>query len=164
MQRIILLRFCSKLPQRYVTCASSSLSEIRPGIIKKKAGDIVAYYEDCIGITELQKARNEVTQWEERLYQAQSERRQKQADIKRIQTRLKEIHGELDRTARGEDKYLHLITEEHSAIKEEQRLLTTFEEFENKEREAFSMLSNRVSIFKFSFNLGFFSGSRKSRT
>jgi hypothetical protein len=43
-------------------------------------------------------------QCEERLYQAQQLRREKQAEIKAIHQRLKDIHFELDRTPRGEDK------------------------------------------------------------
>lgn len=43
-------------------------------------------------------------------------------------------------------RYLHLLTEEHAAIKKEQLLLSIFEELENKERESFNMLSSKVSF------------------
>src|SRR4051812_34066972 len=85
-------------------------------------------------------------QCEDLLLQAQQNRRQKQGDLKRLQQRLKEIHTELDRTNRGEDKYLHLLTEEHKSIKLESTLLADFEAMENAEREAFHQLSNRVRV------------------
>jgi hypothetical protein len=65
-----------------------------------------------------------------------------------LQARLKDIHGELDRTPRGDDRYLYLITEEHAAIKKENALLDEFELLENCEREAFHELSNKVRIIR----------------
>lgn len=50
----------------------------------------------------LNKANN--LQCEERLSKAQIARREKQTEITKIQNRLKEIHAELDRTSRGEDR------------------------------------------------------------
>ncbi|PIO66968.1 hypothetical protein TELCIR_11306 [Teladorsagia circumcincta] len=41
-------------------------------------------------------------------------------------------------------RYLHLLTEEHAAIKKERSLLEEFEGLEAAEREAFHQLSNRV--------------------
>lgn len=79
--------------------------------------------------------------------QAQILRRDKQINLKQIQTRINDIHTELDRTARGDDRYLHLLTEQHKAIKNEQNLLSEFETMENMEREAFRTLSNKVILF-----------------
>ncbi|KAI6206675.1 hypothetical protein M3Y94_00939400 [Aphelenchoides besseyi] len=90
----------------------------------------VAYYNDLIGITECESA----------LSDAQQHRRQKQFELRKLQTRLKDIHGELDRTPRGSDRYLHLVTEEHGAIKQEQKLMDEFEQFEDRKREAFHQL------------------------
>jgi phosphatidate phosphatase PAH1 len=113
--------------------------------LRRSLDAAVTYYEDVIGLSEIQRARHDVVQAEERLSQAQLQRRQKQQELKKIQNRLKDIHSELDRTPRGEDRYLHLITEEHAAIKNEQSLLQQFEQVENTEREAFHWLSNKVS-------------------
>ncbi|KAH7729477.1 hypothetical protein AAVH_02952 [Aphelenchoides avenae] len=112
--------------------------------VKRRLDRTVAYYEDVIGISEIQKARNEVVRSEERLSSAQLQRREKQHELKKLQNRLKEIHSELDRTPRGDDRYLHLITEEHAAIKAERGLLDQFEQLENAEREAFHTLSNKL--------------------
>lgn len=101
-------------------------------------------YEDFIGVRAVKDAQAHVMKWEERLSDAQLLRRDKQAELKNIQGRLKEIHFDLDRTSRGEDKYLELLTEEHATIKKERALLETFEGYESAEREAFHQLSIRV--------------------
>ena len=70
-------------------------------------------------------------------------RREQQSEIRNLQSQLKEIHLDLDRTSRGEDKYLQLITEEHKLIKKERELLRGSEELENIERDTFHQLSMR---------------------
>lgn len=57
---------------------------------------------------------------------------------------MHELHIELDRIPRGDDKYLALITHEHSVIKEEKRLKEEFQQFEKDERENFAILSHAV--------------------
>ncbi|CAD5225587.1 unnamed protein product [Bursaphelenchus xylophilus] len=114
--------------------------------VKGSVDKAVAYYYDVIGITEVTKAKADVIQWEQRLSEAQLARRQKQFELRKLQARLKEIHNELDRTPRGQDRYLHLITEEHENIKKEHNLMEEFEILENNEREAFHQLSNKVRV------------------
>ncbi|PAV60743.1 hypothetical protein WR25_25413 [Diploscapter pachys] len=101
-------------------------------------------YEEFLGIKAVKDAQAEVMKWEEKLSQAQMIRRVKQAELNGIQSRLKEIHFDLDRTSRGEDKYLQLLTEEHAIIKKERELISEFAGLETAEREAFHQLSNRV--------------------
>ncbi|VDM53553.1 unnamed protein product [Angiostrongylus costaricensis] len=112
--------------------------------LRHRIDALVSSYEDFIGVKAVKEAHAGVMMWEEKLSQAQLARRNKQAEIKSVQSRLKEIHAELDRTSRSEDKYLHLLTEEHAAIKKERILLEDFEGLEAAEREAFYQLSNRV--------------------
>ncbi|VDK52388.1 unnamed protein product [Anisakis simplex] len=104
----------------------------------------VQYYEDLIGLTAVRKAQEEVLECENALHVAQKLRRNKQTEIKSLQGRLKDIHTELDRTSRGEDRYLDLLTEEHATIKKERKLMEEFELAEASERDAFQVLSARV--------------------
>ncbi|KHN78714.1 Coiled-coil domain-containing protein 51 [Toxocara canis] len=112
--------------------------------LTKPIESAIQYYEDFIGLTAVRKAQEEVIQCENHLSAAQKLRREKQTEIKSLQGRLKDIHTELDRTSRGEDKYLDLLTEEHSTIKRERRLMEEFEQAEAAERDAFHALSARV--------------------
>src|SRR3569832_2455127 len=61
-----------------------------------------------------------------------------------IQLKLKEIHVELDKTSRGEDQYLHLLTHEHALIKKERSFMDEFKRMERAERDCFTLLSNRL--------------------
>ncbi|VDL71452.1 unnamed protein product [Nippostrongylus brasiliensis] len=74
------------------------------GGLRQKLESCVEAYEDFIGIKAVKDAQAGVMMWEEKLSDAQLARREKQAEIKSLQSRLKEIHTELDRTSRGEDK------------------------------------------------------------
>ena len=58
-----------------------------------------------------------------------------QTAINDVQAKLKSIRSELERTARGDDKYLALGTEEHSIIKEEFSLASQLENVERLEKE-----------------------------
>ena len=51
---------------------------------------------------------------------------------------------ELEKTHRGEDRYLVLVTQEHNVLKEERGYMEAFSAFEKGEREYFSALSNAV--------------------
>ncbi|CAJ0579643.1 unnamed protein product, partial [Mesorhabditis spiculigera] len=137
------------LAQRFISTSLLRRAEaleapVEPGKLRRKVEGVVDAYEDYIGIKAVKLAQAEVMEWENRLSDAQIVRREKQAEIKSIQRNLKDIHNEMDRTSRGEDRYLHLLTEEHQLIKKEKALLEAFEGHETAEREAFHQLSNRV--------------------
>jgi len=104
----------------------------------------ITQFEKIIGLAEVKQAQNDVVLSEQQFSEAQLLRRDKQLGLKKIQSRLNDIHSELDRTPRGDDRYLHLLTEEHAAIKQEKALLAEFEAIESAEREAFHILSNKV--------------------
>ena len=55
-----------------------------------------------------------------------------------------DIHVELEKTHRGEDRYLVLVTQEHQVLKDEKSLQDEFKMLEKSERECFSALSNAV--------------------
>ena len=50
----------------------------------------------------------------------------------------------MERTPRGDDKYLELVTQEHTFIKEELSLLHTYQGLERNERSSFKLLSVAV--------------------
>ena len=83
--------------------------------------------------------------FQEKLFvDSQERRRGTQMSINEVQAKLKSIRSELERTARGDDKYLALVTEEHSIIKEEFSLASQLENVERLEKEKFSRLTRAV--------------------
>jgi len=101
-------------------------------------------YENFVGLTEVKAAQARVVESEKRFIQMQEKRRETQSEIAEIRKRIKDIHLELEKTHRGEDRYLVLVTQEHNVLKEEKSYTEAFTTFEKGEREFFSALSNAV--------------------
>jgi len=110
----------------------------------KKVSFWMKRYENFVGLTDVKAAQARVVESEKRFIQMQDKRREAQASIAEVQKRIKDIHLEFEKTHRGEDKYLALVTQEHQVLKEERNLLEEFKFFEKAEREYFSALSNAV--------------------
>lgn len=106
-----------------------------------KVFNIFRVYEDVVGLTEVKAAQTKVLEAEQKFVSTQEQRREKQQRILQLQGQLKEIHAELDKTNRGEDRYLTLITQEHAIIKEERSMLEQFQNLEKAERDYFASLS-----------------------
>lgn len=106
--------------------------------------NLMKHYEDLIGLTEVKTAQKLVLEAERDFTKTQESRREKQDEIREIQNQLKEIHVELDKTSRGEDRYLNLLTQEHAIIKRERQLVDDFRRLERSERDCFTLLSNRL--------------------
>jgi len=101
-------------------------------------------YENVVGLTEVKAAQARVVECERKFIETQEMRREAQKMISDVQKRIKDIHLELEKTHRGEDRYLVLVTQEHQVLKEEKNLLDEFKFYEKGEREYFSNLSNAV--------------------
>merc|ERR1719481_624693 len=101
-------------------------------------------YEDFVGLTEVKAAQAKVVESEKRFINTQELRRESQANLTDIQKKIKDIHLELEKTHRGEDRYLVLVTQEHQVLKEELNLTEDFKSYEKAEREGFSLLSSTV--------------------
>jgi len=110
----------------------------------KKVSFWMKRYENFVGLTDVKAAQARVVESEKRFIQMQDKRREAQASIAEVQKRIKDIHLEFEKTHRGEDKYLALVTQEHQVLKEERNFLEEFKFFEKAEREYFSALSNAV--------------------
>ena len=101
-------------------------------------------YEDSVGLTDVKTAQARVVKTEKLFVTVQDNRRETQRLINEVQVKIKSLHTELERTARGEDKYLELVTREHQVLKEERQLTEELTLVEREEREAFSRLSRAV--------------------
>ena len=105
---------------------------------------MILRYENVVGLTEVKAAQARVVECERKFIETQEMRREAQKMISDVQKRIKDIHLELEKTHRGEDRYLVLVTQEHQVLKEEKNLLDEFKFYEKGEREYFSNLSNAV--------------------
>jgi hypothetical protein len=101
-------------------------------------------YEKFVGLTEVKAAQALVVKEERHFIDSQDQRRDTQTAINEVQNKLKSLRAELERTPRGEDKYLELITEEHAIIKNENAITEQLQNLERLEREKFSRLTTAV--------------------
>ncbi|EFO25608.2 hypothetical protein LOAG_02878 [Loa loa] len=105
---------------------------------------VISYIDDVTGATEIREAHATLKQNEKKLQDAQALRRKKRDELDTLQIRMKEIHSELDRFSRGDDKYLRLLTEEHAVIKSEQLLMAEVRKADEAEKAAFDALSSTL--------------------
>lgn len=101
-------------------------------------------YEDFVGLTDVKNAQVRVQKTEKLFVKSQDDRRETQRLINEVQAKIKNLHTELERTHRGEDKYLELVTLEHTVLREERTYIEQLSLQERNEREAFSRLSRAV--------------------
>ncbi|XP_022657176.1 coiled-coil domain-containing protein 51-like isoform X1 [Varroa destructor] len=109
--------------------------------LEQKINYITKLYEDFIGLTEVKAAQAKVISAESEFKIAQNTRTTKQQCMMELQRHLREIHAELDKTVRGEDRHLQLVTKEHAILKEERLLVSELRATEKREHELFSLLS-----------------------
>ncbi|KAK7482799.1 hypothetical protein BaRGS_00025965 [Batillaria attramentaria] len=101
-------------------------------------------YEDFVGLTEVKQAQNNVLQAEKKFLATQEERRQQQQTLETIQSRLRAVSAELEKTNRADERYLDLVRNEHSIIREENDVVSNIRNLEKAERESFAVLSSAL--------------------
>ncbi|XP_032525543.2 uncharacterized protein LOC116776454 [Danaus plexippus] len=114
--------------------------------VTNKVKELVSRYEKFTGIEEIMAIQNTVVEAQERFVTAQDRRRDLGRELAAIDARLKELHSEMQNTMKGDEKYLHLCTEEHKLIIQERALRTLFFEAEREERELFATMSAAVKL------------------
>ncbi|GLH04167.1 Uncharacterized protein GBIM_09935 [Gryllus bimaculatus] len=119
-------------------------SFVQEGILKRKLNQFVQWYEETTGMDEVRMSQNRVLEAEEKFISAQDRRRESNKEVTAVQNKLKDLYAELDNTARGEERYVALITEEHKLLKQEKQVMNEFKRYEREEREYFSALSSAV--------------------
>ncbi|XP_067935125.1 mitochondrial potassium channel-like [Watersipora subatra] len=122
--------------------ANAQLSNLRN--INTHAKRWLKAYEDFVGLTAVKSAQENVLQAETVFISTQQKRREKQHCLTTIQVRLKKLNTELEKIPRTDDRYLTLLTEEHTIIKEEQTLRNEVDGLEQEERERFTLLSTAL--------------------
>jgi hypothetical protein len=113
-------------------------------LVKRKLKELLQWYEEVTGMDEVRLAQNRVIEAEEKFVSAQERRREANKSVSVIQSKLKDLYAELDNTTRGEERYVYLITQEHSVLKEERKAVEEFQRYECEERDYFATLSSAV--------------------
>lgn len=133
---------------RYVpaTKVTEIAERLKNETVAKRVRDIVNRYEKFTGVEEIMALQNTVVDAQERFMAAQERRRELGRQVTDVEMKLKELHSEMQNTMKGDDKYLHLCTEEHKYIVQERALRALFGDAEREERELFATMSAAVKL------------------
>ncbi|XP_060568284.1 mitochondrial potassium channel-like [Ruditapes philippinarum] len=101
-------------------------------------------YEDFVGLSEVRQAQEQVTTAETNYRCVQEERRATQHSLTTVQNKIKGVASEIEKTQRGTDTYLELVTKENEIIKEEKEVLEQLTAAEENEKRVFALLSSAV--------------------
>jgi hypothetical protein len=78
-------------------------------LVKDKMNKVMMMYEDFIGITQVKEAQNLCIKAETSFKSSQQHRRAAQEKLAQVQNQLRVLRMDIDRTARGDHRYLELI-------------------------------------------------------
>ncbi|XP_076468595.1 mitochondrial potassium channel-like [Babylonia areolata] len=149
-QLVLSLRSCRVLPSCAVPRRHRSITGHMPTDVALKTvtgGRVDRWmqaYEDFVGLTEVKEAQNNVIQAERRFLTVQESRRQQQQSLETVQSRLRAMSAELEKTNRGDARYLDLVHKEHAIIREESEVVGAIRNLEKEERESFAVLSSAL--------------------
>ncbi|XP_075988745.1 uncharacterized protein LOC142984801 [Anticarsia gemmatalis] len=137
-----------QLVTKYVPAAKVSeiAEKLKYETVTKKVREMVSKYEKFTGVEEIMAIQNTVIDAQERFMAAQDRRRDVGRQLANLESRLKELHAEMQNTMKGDDKYLQLCTEEHKLIIQERALRALFTDAEREERELFATMSAAVKL------------------
>jgi len=136
------------LSQKVLAIYQDKMTQAKDNVDKEWYSARVSFwmkrYENFVGLTDVKEAQVRVVQTEKQFINSQENRRATQKAINDIQQTLKSLYDELERTNRGQNKYLELVTKEHHVLQEQSVLTEKLNVAEREEREAFSKLSRAV--------------------
>lgn len=115
------------------------LSVYRPDYDK-----VVSWYERVTGLSEVRVAQDRVLESQKQFMIAQDKRRDTSVELRTIQNKLKDIRNELLNTSRSDDRYVELVTQEHSLLKQENSIIDRVNYSEKEERDSFILLSTTL--------------------
>lgn len=126
--------------------ANNSRSELynRLAVYRPDYDKVVTWYERVTGLNEVRVAQDRVLESQKQFMIAQDRRRDVSIELRTIQTKLKDIRNELLNTSRSDDRYIELVTLEHSLLKQENSVIDRVNSSEKEERDSFILLSTTL--------------------
>lgn len=126
--------------------SNNSRSELynRLAVYRPDYDKVVTWYERVTGLSEVRVAQDRVLESQKQFMIAQDRRRDVSVELRTIQTKLKDIRNELLNTSRSDDRYIELVTLEHSLLKQENSVIERVNSSEKEERDSFILLSTTL--------------------
>lgn len=101
-------------------------------------------YQDFVGITDLKKAQDRVTELSEGLLAAQGERRRLQGEIEEVQAMLVQNHQHITKTEQYSQEHMRLFSQARELNDRLREVRSQFTGYEQTERDTFTQLSAAI--------------------
>lgn len=140
------LQMIKEKAQNEISKSNSSRTELynRLAVYRPEYDKVVSWYERVTGLSEVRVAQDRVLESQKQFMKAQDRRRDVSVELRTIQNKLKDIRNELLNTSRAEDRYIELVTQEHSLLKQENSIIDRVNYCEKDERDSFILLSTTL--------------------
>lgn len=141
-----LLKIIKERTQNKLTESNNSRTDLynRLAVYRPDYDKVVSWYERVTGLSEVRVAQDRVLESQKQFMTAQDRRRDISVELRTIQNKLKDIRNELLNTSRSEDRYIELVTQEHSLLKQENYIIDQVNNSEKEERDSFILLSTTL--------------------
>lgn len=141
-----LLKIIKEKTQNKLTESNNSRTDLynKLAVYRPDYDKVVSWYERVTGLSEVRVAQDRVLESQKQFMTAQDRRREISVELRTIQNKLKDIRNELLNTPRSEDRYIELVTQEHSLLKQENYIIDQVNNSEKEERDSFILLSTTL--------------------
>lgn len=141
-----LLKIIKEKTHNKLTESNNSRTDLynRLAVYRPDYDKVVSWYERVTGLSEVRVAQDRVLESQKQFMTAQDRRRDISVELRTIQNKLKDIRNELLNTSRSEDRYIELVTQEHSLLKQENYIIDQVNYSEKEERDSFILLSTTL--------------------
>jgi hypothetical protein len=114
------LQMMKEKSQNKLSKSNSSRTELynRLAVYRPEYDKVISWYERVTGLSEVRVAQDRVLESQKQFMNAQDRRRDISVELRTIQNKLKDIRNELLNTSRSEDRYIELVTQEHTLLKQ----------------------------------------------
>lgn len=142
----VLVKLIKEKAQNKFSESNNSRTELynRLAVYRPDYDKVVSWYERVTGISEVRVAQDRVLESQKQFMTAQDKRRDVSVELRTIQNKLKDIRNELINTSRSDDRYIELVTQEHSLLKQENSIMEQVNYSEKEERDSFILLSTTL--------------------
>uniref|UniRef100_A0A2M4BUK1 Uncharacterized protein n=1 Tax=Anopheles marajoara TaxID=58244 RepID=A0A2M4BUK1_9DIPT len=113
-------------------------------LAKSKLYEAQSFYDEFSGMNEVKLAQSKVIEIQDQLQMVQERRRHVLLELTLVRKQLQDIHLELQKSVRGEHRYVELIKEEFEVLSREKEKNQIFQIIDQEERELFSHLTASV--------------------
>lgn len=141
-----LLKIIKERAQNKITSSNDVRTEFynKLAVYRPDYDKVVSWYERVTGLGEVRIAQDRVLESQKQFMTAQDKRREVSVELRAIQNKLKDIRNEILTTSRSEDRYIELVTQEHTLLKQENLIIERVNFSEKDERDSFILLSTTL--------------------